>query len=66
MLVNGQQQALLVHNDGEGMKRYRVDLQKQGAPPRGDLRIEVTAPDGIRRSLCWSGSIRDTQRKEAP
>lgn len=66
VLVNGQQQALLIHNDGDGMKRYRVDLQKQGAPSRGDLRIEVAAPDGIRRSLCWSGSIRDTQRREAP
>lgn len=67
VLVNGQEQALLVHNDGDGMKRYRVDLQRQhGAPTRGDLRIEVAAPDGIKRSLCWAGSIRDAQRKEAP
>jgi len=66
VLVNGQQQALWTHNDGDGMKRYRVNLQKQGAPARGDLRIDVSAPDGIKRSLCWSGTIRDAERREAP
>jgi len=35
-------------------------------PLRGDLRLEVSAPDSIKRSFCWSGSIRDAQRREAP
>lgn len=70
VLVDGQERAVLTHHDGDGMKRYEVDLKHKpnGAAPRarGEIRIEVSAPDGIRRSLCWAGTIRDGARREAP
>lgn len=67
--INGRERARFVHRDGEGMKRYRLDTRapgEHGAPARGDLRIEVEAPDAIKRSFCWSGSLRDARRREAP
>jgi hypothetical protein len=73
VLVNGQERARFVHEDGDGMKRYELGTQAtpfqagQARPPaRGDLRLEVSAPDAIRRSFCWAGSIRDARRREAP
>jgi hypothetical protein len=65
--INGRERARFVHRDGEGMKRYQLDTRDQGAgAARGDLRIEVEAPDAIKRSFCWSGSLRDARRREAP
>jgi hypothetical protein len=68
--INGRQRAQFVHRDGEGTKRYQLDTRQaveQGtASLRGDVRIEVSASDAIKRSFCWSGSIRDARRKEAP
>jgi hypothetical protein len=73
VLVNGQERARFVHEDGDGMKRYELGTQAtpfqagQARPPaRGDLRLEVSAPDAIHRSFCWAGSIRDARRREAP
>ena len=69
VLVNGQERASFVHEDGDGMKRYQLDLadgQDRGVT-RGDVRFEVSAPDAIRRgSFCWAGSLRDARRREAP
>lgn len=74
VLVNGRERAQFVHNDGDGMKRFELGMQSlpfkpdQARPPaRGDLRLEISAPDAIRRgSFCWAGSIRDARRREAP
>jgi hypothetical protein len=73
VFVNERLRASFVHEDGDGTKRYQLDLRsfpfeggQQRAPLRGDLRLEVSAPDSIRRSYCWSGSIRDAKRGEAP
>jgi hypothetical protein len=72
VFVNERLRATFVHEDGDGTKRFQLDLRSfpfstgEGRVPlRGDLRLEVSAPDAIRRSFCWSGSIRDAQRKEA-
>jgi hypothetical protein len=73
VFVNERLRATFVHQDGDGTKRFQLDLRafpfspgEGRVPLRGDLRLEVTAPDSIRRSYCWSGSIRDAQRREAP
>jgi hypothetical protein len=68
--IDGRPRAVFVHRDGDGMKRYQLDTRaavEQGTvSARGDLRIEVSAPDAIKRSFCWSGSLRDARRREAP
>jgi len=73
VFVNERERATFVHEDGDGTKRYQLDLRsfplepgQSRAPSRGDLRLEVSAPDSIRRSYCWAGSIRDARRREAP
>ena len=73
VFVNERLRATFVHEDGDGTKRYQLDLRsfpfeggQQRAPLSGDLRLEISAPDSIRRSYCWSGSIRDAKRAEAP
>ena len=72
VLIDGRERATFVHNDGDGMKRYVLDMEASheagaGRPPvRGELRLEVSAPDAIRRSFCWAGSLRDARRREAP
>jgi hypothetical protein len=73
VFVNERERASFVHEDGDGTKRYQLDLRSfpieggQGRVfSRGDLRLEISAPDSIRRSFCWSGSIRDARRREAP
>jgi hypothetical protein len=69
VLIDGKERARFVHRDGEGMRRYQVDTrlpqQAGGGSRPGELSIEVSAPDAIRRSFCWAGSIRDAQRSEA-
>jgi hypothetical protein len=73
VLINGHERASFVHQDGDGMKRYELGMQStpfqagQARPPvRGDLRLEISASDNVRRSFCWTGSIRDARRREAP
>lgn len=68
VLVDGHEAARMVHRDGEGMKRLEIATHPKGLPigVRGNLRFEVTAPDSGGRSFCWSGSIRDATRREAP
>lgn len=73
VFVNDRERAKFVHHDGDGMKRFELSMQSmpfepgQARPPaRGDLRLEVSASDAIRRSFCWAGSIRDGHRREAP
>jgi hypothetical protein len=73
VFVNERERAAFVHEDGDGTKRYQLDLRAfplepgQGRMPlSGDLRLEISAPDAIRRSFCWAGSVRDAQRREAP
>ncbi len=67
VFVDGKQVADLVHRDGDGMKRWDVDLRKAlGAaiPVKGDLRFEVTTAEPFRRSFCWTGSVQSAQRED--
>ncbi len=68
-LVDGQEIGRLVHRDEDGWVRVELSTRlksRASDAPRGVLTIEVTAPSAHHRSLCWSGSIRDTTRREAP
>lgn len=71
--IDGRERAAFVHRDGDGMKRYVLEMQpnaltagQAAAPARADLSLEIEADDNIRRSFCWAGSTRDAQRREAP
>lgn len=67
--VDGREVARFRHSDGDGFARYEVDTlagRPEDAPARGDVRIEVTTDRPHHRSFCWSGSIRDARRREAP
>lgn len=66
VLVNEREVASFMHEDGDGMARYEVDLGRVfGArlPVRGDLRIEVTSEQPFRRSFCWTGTVRQGARR---
>jgi len=68
VLVSGREVGNFVHRDGDGMARYEVDIESAlgNADARGDLRLEITAPEPYRRSFCWTGSVQSGTRKEAP
>lgn len=68
VLIDGREVDRIVHRDGDGFARYEIDTQKhrEGASARGELRLEVTAQDSRKRSFCWSATIQDARRKEAP
>jgi len=67
--IDGEEAARLVHRDGEGYKRYEVDTrpaQKRSGSARGAVRVEVSADDRRDRWFCWSGTVQDARRREAP
>lgn len=66
VLVNGRELGKMVHRDGDGWSKLTLETRRDGEPVRGDLRIEVTTPNPRRRVFCWSGTIQDTMRREAP
>jgi hypothetical protein len=66
VFVSGREIGRMVHRDGDGMKRVVIDTQRSNVGLRGDLRFEVTSPAPNRRSFCWTGSIQDATRREAP
>jgi hypothetical protein len=68
VFVEGKEVADLMHRDGDGMKRWEIDLGKAlGAlPAKGDVRFEVTTPEPFRRSFCWTGSVQSSARNDAP
>jgi hypothetical protein len=69
VLIDGQETARLVHRDGEGFKRYEVNTtsaQKRNANARGEVRFEVTTSNRRDRWFCWSGTVQDARRREAP
>lgn len=68
-VVNGTEVGRFVHHDGDGMARWEIDLRtKLGVqvPHKGELRIEVTTTNPFRRSFCWTGTVQNGRRKEAP
>ncbi len=69
--VNGVEAGRMIHRDGDGWKRMEVDPRSAlgpGAPPdaRGDVTVDVMAPEPHLRTFCWSGTTRRGPRREAP
>ena len=65
VLVNGMEVGRMTHRDGDGWKKIEVDpraaLGEDGA--RGDVSVEVTAPDPHLRTFCWSATTREGPRR---
>jgi hypothetical protein len=67
VFVDGKEVADLMHRDGDGMKRWEVDLRRTlgpAVPVKGDLRLEVTTTEPFRRSFCWAGTVQSGARAE--
>jgi hypothetical protein len=65
VFVDNREIADLTHRDGDGMKRWEVDLRKTlgpAIPAKGDLRLEVSTSEPFRRSFCWAGSVQSGER----
>jgi len=67
--VDGEHVGRMTHRDGDGWKRIEVDPRAwPGAPTdpeaRGDVTIEVTAPEPHLRTFCWSATIRRGPRRD--
>ena len=58
--VDGEEIGRMIHVDGDGWKRMEARTQPTSGPrrERGDVTIEVTAPDPHLRSLCWAATTR--------
>jgi hypothetical protein len=54
VLVDGRELGHMLHRDGDGWKRLVI----QTAGGRGEVAIEISAPNPDRRSFCWSASVR--------
>lgn len=59
--IDGSARAAFEHRDGDGWKRLRVDTREL-AGKRGEVRVDVRAPDPAQRSFCWSASTREVGR----
>ncbi len=62
--IDGQVAGRLTHNDGDGWMRMELDTSGLGQDGRGDVSIEVTAPDPHLRTFCWTASTRAGLRSE--
>jgi len=51
----------MIHRDGDGWKQMEVStrIPERGERERGDLRVEVTAPDPDLRTFCWAATVRE-------
>lgn len=64
VLVDGQEVATMVHEDGQGRVRIEGLTQPPSGPrkPRGDVSIDVTASAPDLRTVCWSATIQGSPR----
>ena len=64
--IDGEEAGRMIHRDGDGWKRIEVDPQQvvPGDGARGDVTVEVTAPDPHLRTFCWSATTREGPRRE--
>lgn len=58
--VDGEEIGRMIHADGDGWKRLVASTQRAGQPrrERGQVTIEVTAPNPHLRSMCWAATTR--------
>lgn len=54
----------MVHRDGDGWKRMEASTDVPGAGARGDVTIEVTAPNPNLRTFCWAATTRGGSEAE--
>jgi hypothetical protein len=67
--VGDEQVGRLTHNDGDGWKRMEIATRspaeaRRDPEARGDVTIEVTAPNPHVRTLCWAGAVERGTRAE--
>lgn len=55
--IDGQRRGGMTHRDGEGFRRIVVGTGATAAQ-RGEVRVDVRAPEPRHRSFCWSASTR--------
>lgn len=65
--IDGEEVGRMIHRDGDGWKRIEVDPQQvvSAEDARGEVTVEVTAPDPHLRTFCWAASTRAGPRREA-
>jgi hypothetical protein len=62
--VDGRRRGGMTHRDGEGWQRVSISNDAAAAPAqRGEIRIEVRAPNPDKRSFCWAASTRQKPLK---
>lgn len=62
--VDGEEIGRMVHHDGDGWKRMDARTQRGGERrERGEVTIEVTAPDPHLRSVCWAATTRGPEAR---
>lgn len=52
--IDGQEAGRLIHRDGDGWKRIEAAVPEAIRGGRGQVDIEVSAPNPHLRSLCWA------------
>jgi hypothetical protein len=64
VFVDGEEIGRMVHRDGDGWKRMIASTRfdRRGNRERGDVTIEVTAPDPNLRTFCWAATTRGAER----
>jgi hypothetical protein len=62
VLVDGREVGRMTHRDGDGWKR--LILPTGGG--RGSVTVEVSAPSPVRRSFCFSASVRADDARRSP
>lgn len=62
--VDGEEIGRMVHHDGDGWKRMVARTQRGGERrERGEVTIEVSAPDPNLRSVCWAATTRGPEAR---
>ncbi|HJL16835.1 MAG TPA: hypothetical protein RMH99_14320 [Sandaracinaceae bacterium LLY-WYZ-13_1] len=56
--VNGEPVGRMTHRDGDGWKRMEASTEVPGAGARGEVTVEVTAPNPHLRTFCWAATTR--------
>lgn len=69
--VNGEDVGRMIHRDGDGWKRIEVDPRAMLGPDapedaRGDVSIDVMAPEPHLRTFCWAATTQAGPRRSAP
>lgn len=62
--LDGHEIGRMIHRDGDGWKRMTAStrIPSRGDAERGEISVEVTAPDPDRRTFCWAATVRGEAR----